>query len=133
MSTVRRLWTTSNGLVMRSGAVGEVSWPSDIPGLRVDTWVQSGSEITHNYDSLIAKVMVHKGSREEAVAAMKAALAATRVKGIPTNVQLMEAVLGHAPFVEGVYTTHVLDGMTMEPVYAEARSASEYTCSWYRV
>ena len=103
-----------------SGTLGEVAWP-EVAGLRVDTWVAPGSVVSHNFDSLIAKVMVHAPSRDEATRAMLAALAGTRVKGIPTNMQLMQAVLRCDEFTGGLYDTHLLLRLKWAPCYAEVR------------
>lgn len=48
-------------------------------GVRVDTWVETGSEVTPYYDSLLAKVMVFAPDRPAAIAKLQAALAATQV------------------------------------------------------
>ena len=101
--------------------LGEVVWP-EMEDLRVDTWVQTGTEVTHNYDSLLAKVMVHKPTRTEAIAAMSEAITLTRVKGIPTNCQLLTTIMVQPDFVSGLYTTHLLEGMPMQPLYMEVRT-----------
>jgi Carboxyltransferase domain, subdomain A and B/Biotin carboxylase C-terminal domain len=102
----------------RSGVLGEVVWP-EAPGLRIDSWVAPGSLISHNFDSLIAKVMLHAESREKAIARVRGALRAMRVKGIPTNQCLMEAVLEGEEFCGGLYDTHLLTRLTFEPSFAE--------------
>lgn len=51
-------------------------------GVRVDTWVETGTTISPHYDSLIAKLMVYASSRQEAIQAMQAALSVTRVSGL---------------------------------------------------
>jgi urea carboxylase len=45
------------------GQLGEVSFPSDMDGLRVDTWVDTGCDISPYYDSLLAKLMVFAPTR----------------------------------------------------------------------
>jgi urea carboxylase len=85
----------------------------------VDTWVASGTTITPSFDSLIAKVMVHASSRTEAVQRMAKVLGKMRVKGIPTNAQLCQAVLENEEFVGGSYDTHVLTRVTLQPSFAE--------------
>ena len=103
--------------------MGEVAWPDKLSTgtVRVDTWVIPGSTISPSFDSLIAKLMVHAESRDVALAAMREALAATRLKGLPTNAQLHTQVLDMPPFMEGLYTTHVLNGLHWSPSYVEAR------------
>ena len=50
-------------------------------------------QISPNYDSLLAKVMVHAPTRAEAITRMRAALAATALKGVPTNLEFLQARL----------------------------------------
>ena len=70
-------------------------------GVRVDTWVESGTEVTPFYDSLIGKLMVHGSSREDAIKRMVAALAGTVLGGIPSNLEYCGAIVGSPGFREG--------------------------------
>ena len=70
-------------------------------GVRVDTWVESGTEVTPFYDSLIGKLMVHGSSREDAIERMVAALAGTVLGGIPSNLEYCGAIVGSPGFREG--------------------------------
>ncbi len=63
-------------VVARAGILGEVAWPE---GVRVDTWVETGSTVTPYYDSLLAKLMVFAPTRKEAIAKLMDALGKTRV------------------------------------------------------
>jgi acetyl/propionyl-CoA carboxylase alpha subunit len=85
----------------------------------VDTWIQSGTDVTPFFDSLLAKVMVHADTRMEAVARMSKSLADMRVKGIPTNAQLMQSVLKDQGFLDGTYDTHLLLHLPLVPSYME--------------
>lgn len=98
-----------------AGTLGEVTWP-EMTNVRVDTWVETGSIVTPHYDSLLAKVMVFspKG-REDAIKTMQAALAATRLKGIPTNLELCQTILSSDKFGSGVTTTDFLTGFNYKP------------------
>ena len=75
-----------------------------VQGARVDTWVETGTEITPFYDSLIAKLMVHADDRAAATAQMRAALAATTLSGIPTNLEYHSVILGSKPFMQGGFS-----------------------------
>lgn len=57
------------------GTLGEVVFPTTLDGVRVDTWVEAGTEISPFYDSLLGKLMVHAPTRELAVKKIKEALA----------------------------------------------------------
>ena len=72
------------------GRVTHAEWPQ-AEGVRVDTQVESGSMVPPYYDSLIGKIIVHAPTRPEAVARMHAALAATRIDGVRTNLDFQAA------------------------------------------
>ena len=55
-----------------------MEWPE---GVRVDTWVETGSHVTPYYDSLLAKLMVFAPTRAEAIAKLVDALSKTKVRG----------------------------------------------------
>jgi 3-methylcrotonyl-CoA carboxylase alpha subunit len=74
-------------------------------GIRVDTGVREGDGVTPHYDSMIAKIIAHGGTREEAIARLRAALAATRVEGVGTNLDALAAILAHPGFAEAAPTT----------------------------
>lgn len=57
------------------GVLGEVVFPTHMDGVRVDSWLESGTEISPYYDSLLGKLMVHAPTRELAVAKIQEALA----------------------------------------------------------
>ena len=61
-----------------------------------------------NYDSLVAKLLVHQPTRAEALACMRRALAEFRVEGIHTTIPLHREILNHTSFREGhVDTTFI--------------------------
>ena len=68
------------------------------PGIRVDTFVHAEATVPPNYDSLIAKVMSHGRTREEAIARMQRALAMTVIEGIHTSVPMHLRILADADF-----------------------------------
>ena len=82
-----------------------------MPGVRVDTAVESGSEIPPYYDSLIAKVIVHDDNRPAALARAVRALEELSVEGIPTTRELALDVLRSGGFASGRCSTGYLDEM----------------------
>jgi urea carboxylase len=88
-----------------AGLLTDVRWPSDG---RVDTWVAPGTEITAAYDPLLAKVVVHGDDRHDAHARLLAALDATRLAGIETNLAHLREVVRSQPVREGRVTTATL-------------------------
>jgi acetyl-CoA carboxylase biotin carboxylase subunit len=81
------------------------------PGqVRVDTHLVAGDEVPPHYDSLIAKVIAHGATREEAIDTMLRALAASRVEGVATTIPLHQAVLASPAFQRGEYDTRSIPG-----------------------
>eukprot|EP00892_Ulva_mutabilis_P009832 jgi/Ulvmu1/7220/UM035_0006.1 len=115
-----------HGLTPASGTIGEVVWPV-VKGLRVDTWIGAGTEVTPSYDSLLAKIMVHASSRADALARMADAVSAMRVKGIPTNAQLLACVLASDTFVGSQYDTSLVSSLELEPSFVEVLDAGMST------
>jgi propionyl-CoA carboxylase alpha chain len=74
-------------------------------GVRVDTGVAEGGEISMYYDSMIAKLIVHGRDRAEAIAKMRDALDAFVIRGISSNIPLQAALLGHPKFAAGQFNT----------------------------
>ncbi len=79
------------------------------PGVRIDTCMYSGYEVSPHYDSLVAKLVVHAGTRLEAIRRMRRALEELTIVGLKTNAELMHQILYHPAFVRGGYTTGFLD------------------------
>jgi acetyl-CoA carboxylase biotin carboxylase subunit len=79
------------------------------PGVRVDTHVYEGYRVPPNYDSLIAKIVVHDVDRPGALARARRALGELEVEGIATTRELFLEMLEDAPIREGRYTTGYLD------------------------
>ena len=88
-----------------SGLLTEVRLPDTV---RVDGWVETGTEVTAFYDPLLAKLIAHAPTRDAALAQLDAALAATSIHGIETNVDYLRAVLATPEFRAGAFTTRRL-------------------------
>ncbi len=72
-----------------AGQLTEVRFPDFA---RVDTWIETGTEVTPFYDPMLAKIIVSGGTREAAIAALREALAQTSVSGIETNLDYLRAI-----------------------------------------
>jgi len=90
------------------GRIERFSVPQE-PGVRVDTGVHDGSEISVYYDSMIAKIIVWGGDRGAAIARLRSALAGTVVDGVTTNLGLLRAIAGDDAYARGETTTRFLD------------------------
>ncbi|MBD5138345.1 MAG: acetyl-CoA carboxylase biotin carboxylase subunit [Ruminococcus sp.] len=73
------------------------------PGIRIDSSVYSGYEITPYYDSMIAKLIVYAPTRKEAIAKMNWALAEFIVEGVDTNIDFQLSLIRDPVFEEGSY------------------------------
>jgi acetyl-CoA carboxylase biotin carboxylase subunit len=83
------------------------------PGVRVDSGFAKDDEVTHYYDPLLAKLIVHAENREAAIQKMQTALRDFIVHGVITNIDFMQAVLAHEDFAAGKVTTRWVE-KTME-------------------
>jgi len=88
-----------------AGRLTHVVWPS---GARVETWVESGSEVPSYYDPMLAKIIVRGLDRTEALKKMRAALAECRLAGIETNLEYLRQVCDDPVFAAGGVTTSYL-------------------------
>jgi len=79
------------------------------PGVRIDTCMYNGYEISPFYDSLVAKVVVQAPTRLETIRRMRRALEELTIGGLTTNAELMHQILFHPVFVRGTYSTAFLD------------------------
>jgi urea carboxylase len=95
-----------------SGVLTEVQFS---PNARVDTWVQTGSEISPFYDPLIAKILVHRPDRNQAVQAMRDELDETSIHGIETNLAYLSQILAQEVFSAGEQTTRYLNTFQYQP------------------
>ena len=77
-------------------------------GIRVDSAVYPGYSIPPFYDSMVAKLIVHGKTREEAIAKMKRALSEFVVEGVHTTIPFHLQLLDHPDFVKGEFTTKFL-------------------------
>src|SRR5262245_1542756 len=78
------------------------------PGVRVDTFVEDGTTISPNYDSLLAKLVVWAEDRPAAIARAERALEETAIEGVPTTRAFARATLRSDEFRSGRYSTSTL-------------------------
>jgi acetyl-CoA carboxylase, biotin carboxylase subunit len=89
------------------GRVTRAEWPGG-EGIRVDTHIAAGSMVPPYYDSLLGKIIAHGPTREVARTRLLAALQATRIEGVHTNVAFHAALLADAEFIHGGVDTGFL-------------------------
>ena len=89
------------------GVVSDVTWPGGA-GIRVDTHIEAGARVPPFYDSLLGKIIAHGPDRATALARLSAAVSATRLAGVSTNLGLHAALLADAEFAAGGVDTGYL-------------------------
>ncbi len=92
------------------GLITRFSHPEG-PGVRLDTFIESGSKIPPFYDSMVAKLVVWDSDREAAIARATRALNETVIEGVPTTRDLAIEVLASEPFRTGDYSTSTLEAL----------------------
>jgi urea carboxylase len=90
-----------------AGRLSQVAWPS---GARVETWVESGAEVTPYYDPMLAKIIVYGEDRAATLGKLRVALAECRVAGIETNLEYLRQVCADPVFEKGGILTSYLAG-----------------------
>jgi 3-methylcrotonyl-CoA carboxylase alpha subunit len=118
----------SAGFLPQSGKVVDWSLPA-AEGLRVDSGVETGSEVGIHYDPMLAKIITSGESRDVALQRMRRALTSLSVQGLTTNREFLLRVLGHSAFIAGEIDTHFIDrhlgdGLLDEPSEDNAREAA---------
>ncbi|HWP07789.1 MAG TPA: urea carboxylase [Polyangiaceae bacterium] len=88
-----------------AGLLTEAAFPADV---RVDGWVERGTTVPAFYDPMIAKVIAHAPTRDEALAKLGRALADTELGGIETNLEYLRALVASEVVREGAVTTSTL-------------------------
>jgi len=106
------------GFLPQPGLLQRFDLPSDLPGVRIDSGVIEGQEITPHYDPMLAKVAAHGKTREEALERLETALAACRIELIgpkgprATNLSFLQKVLASTQFRSGQYDTSLAESLS---------------------
>ncbi len=99
----------ANDFAPATGGKLETYDPPGGIGVRLDDALRQGDDLVTDYDSMIAKLIVHGGDREECIARSKRALAEYDIEGIPTIIPFHRLMLTDEKFVSGTHTTKYLD------------------------
>jgi acetyl-CoA/propionyl-CoA carboxylase biotin carboxyl carrier protein len=92
-----------------TGGVLETYDPPGGIGVRVDDALRQGEELVTDYDSMVAKLIVHGSDREECLARSRRALAEYDIEGVVTIVPFHRLMLSDERFIDGTHTTKYLD------------------------
>jgi propionyl-CoA carboxylase alpha chain len=94
------------GFLPSTGRLVKFLPPKEVDGqVRVDTGVYDGGEISMFYDSMIAKLIVHAATRDEAISRMRDALNGFVIRGISSNIPFQAALMQHPRFQSGNFNT----------------------------
>ena len=97
-----------------------ITWiPPSGPGIRIDSGVRQGDEVTIDFDPMLAKLIVHAPSRKAAIRRLHAALSDFVILGIKTNVEFLRSVISHNSFSSGEIDTDFLDSIEIGELYGE--------------
>jgi 3-methylcrotonyl-CoA carboxylase alpha subunit len=102
-----------NGFLPSTGTLRVYREPSG-PGVRVDSGVREGGEVSVHYDPLLAKLIVHAEDRERALERMDHALAEFVILGVRTNIPFLRRLIRHPAFRAGELHTHFLEEHRIE-------------------
>ncbi len=97
-----------NGFLPSTGRI-TLTQPPTGPGVRVDTGIYSGFEISPYYDPLISKMIVWGETRQQAVVRMRRALEEYKIVGVRTNIPFHQTMLDTYPFITGKYDTRFVE------------------------
>ncbi|HYB98841.1 MAG TPA: urea carboxylase [Candidatus Limnocylindrales bacterium] len=107
-----------------SGVLTEVVLPHDV---RIDGWIERGTEVSPFYDPLLAKVIAHGDDRAAALARLADALSRTRLGGLRTNLEYARAVAEWHELVRGDHHTGSLADFEYRPCAVEVIEAGAMT------
>ena len=94
---------------------GQLTHVAFAPDVRVDSWVEAGTEVSAFYDPLLAKIIATDATREAALSRLREALAGTELYGIETNLDYLRAIAGSPTFAAGEQTTGFLGRFVFAP------------------
>jgi len=114
----------ANEMLPSTGTIANWSLPEG-PGVRVDAGVTTGSEVSHYYDPMLAKLIVFGSDRTAAIARLERTLEECVVDGVRTNLPLLLWIARDAAFRAGETTTSFLDERLDESVFARAAPSDE--------
>ncbi len=110
----------AQGFRPSTGRLTEARWA---PGVRVDTWIETGTEVTPHYDPLLAKLVAHAEDRPAAIARLAEAAAGSAVYGLQSNLDYLSAVLATPALRDATMTTATLAGLAFAPRSIEVLAA----------
>lgn len=91
-----------------AGTIEEFRPPGGF-GVRVETYAHDGARVSPNYDSMIAKLIVHQPTRPDAIRCMQRCLKEFRIEPVKTTIPFLEKVMAHPEFAAGQIDTGFIE------------------------
>ena len=111
-----------------TGLLCEVIFPeADGKQLRIDHWIEAGLEISPYYDPMLAKIIIHSTTRDDAMLALDKALHSTHIYGVETNQSYILQILQTAIFKQGKIYTRYLNELPSLPQSIDVLRAGTQT------
>jgi 3-methylcrotonyl-CoA carboxylase alpha subunit len=107
------------------GRIIHLRWPDSLPGIRLDTGVDQGDEVSPFYDPMLGKLIAWGESRRQAGELLRRTLGELEVVGVTTNRALLMSVLADAEFQRGPVATDFLGARHAHLQFGEPAAASE--------
>ncbi len=95
-------------------STGKIDKVEFSPLARIETWIRDNVEISSLYDPMLAKLIVHAGTREEAVEKMRKVLSESKLYGVTSNMEYLSCLLASESYREGKVFTKMLEGFMPE-------------------
>lgn len=95
-----------------TGVITDLHFPCDA---RIESWIETGAEVSSFYDPMLAKIVVRGDTRDAALTAMDAALAQTRIWGVETNLGYLSDIVAAPAFRKGEAVTATLKDFVFRP------------------
>ena len=111
-----------NGFLPATGEITFLKEPGG-PGVRIDSALYTGMQVTSDYDSLIAKVIVWAEERQTSIQRLRRALREFQIGGVPTDIDFLIQIIDSESFIQGRANTTYLD--TFQPSPAESEGNLE--------
>jgi acetyl-CoA carboxylase biotin carboxylase subunit len=113
-----------NGFLPSAGSITMLQEPTG-PGVRVESGIYEGTEVTFHYDPMIAKLVVWGETRAEAILRMRRALKEYRIGGIHTSIPFHQKIMEHTEFIWGTFDTGFIErrlggGLIQRPASEES-------------
>jgi acetyl/propionyl-CoA carboxylase alpha subunit len=91
------------------GTIERMELPQASEQVRIDAGYREGDTVSVHYDPMVAKLIVHGRDRDDAISRARTAIAGTRIEGIGTNLEFLDACLAHEDFASGEVFTGFVD------------------------